>query len=107
MAWQRNYVVLSTGERVRFALVERPNADAYSVRFKGKNGERVTRATGQKRKFEAIGEAHRVVLEEYGQITPTSETVTWTVAKERLRKGMTADGKRPKTIKGYEETLDK
>src|SRR5205814_2058156 len=47
------------------------------------------------------------ILENYEQIAPTSETVTWIGAKEKLQAAMLADGKRPKTVKGYLETLDK
>src|SRR5438552_3044113 len=107
MGWQRNYVTINTGERVRYALIERPDADGYHVRFRSKDGRRVTRSTGTRKKVDAIGEAHRIILEDYGQIAPTSETVTWEVAKERLKLAMAADGKRPKTIEGYLETLAK
>ena len=107
MAWQRNYVVLPSGERVRFALLQRDDADAIYVRFSGKDGKRAKKSTGQRRKSDAIGEAHRIILEEYGVVAPTSETVTWAVAQGKLREAMEADGKRPKTIQGYMETLDK
>ena len=50
---------------------------------------------------QAIDAAHRLILEEYQQIAPTSGIVTWDVAKERLRTAMKADGKRPETIGGY------
>ena len=105
--WQRNYVVLPSGERVRYALIERPNADTYYIRFKGPDGKRVTLGTGRKKKPEANSEAHRLILEQYGAPEPSLETVTWELAKEKLSEGMEADGKRPKTIKGYLETLDK
>jgi site-specific recombinase XerD len=107
MAWQRNYVVLSTGERVRFAFLARDDADAYYIRFRGPDGKRIKKSTGQMKKADAIDAAHRLILEEYGQIAPTSETVTWEVVKGKLTHAMEADGKRPKTIKGYLETLDK
>ncbi len=107
MSWQRNYVVLPSGERIRYALLIRPDADVYSVRFKAPVVGRVTRSTGRAKKVDAIESAHRLILEEYGAVAPSSETVTWDVAKERLRHAMEADGKRPKTITGYVETLDK
>ena len=47
------------------------------------------------------------VGEEYQQVAPSSERLPWQVAKEKLVEGMKADGKRPKTIKGYIETLNK
>jgi len=105
--WQRNYVVLPTGERVRYALQERQDAETISVRFKGKDGRRVRTSTGQKRRVDAIDAAHRLILEEYGAVAPSSETVSWEIAKGKLKEAMEADGKRPKTIHGYEETLDK
>ncbi len=107
MAWQRNYVILRTGERVRFSLYQRPGFDCYLVRFKSLEKRWVERSTGVMKKHEAIGEAHRIILEEYQQIAPTSATVTWEVAKAKLEEAMLADGKRPKTIHGYLETLDK
>jgi integrase len=107
MGWQRNYVTTHTGGRVRYALIERPDVGGYHVRFRGPDGRRVTRSTGVRRKVDAIGEAHRIILEEYGQVAPTSEKVPWSVAREKLSEAMAADGKRPKTIKGYLETLDK
>lgn len=107
MAWQRNYVIVKTGECVRYSLIQRPESDIYNVRFKGPDRKWKERSTGVTKKYDAIDPAHRIVLEEYGQDTPASETVTWHVAKEKLIAAMTADGKRPKTIKGYIETLDK
>src|SRR4051812_32405030 len=100
MAWQRNYVTLSTGERVRYSLIQRPDSGIYNVRFKGPDGKWKERSTGVTKRYDAIDPAHRIILEEFGQIAPTSETVTWTVAKEKLAAGMAADGKRPKTITG-------
>ena len=105
--WQRNYVVLPNGNRVRFALLERDDADCYYVRFRSPDGTRVKRSTGKGKKPDAIGEAHQIILEEYGAIAPSSERMDWNEAKEKLREGMEADGKRPKTIAGYLETLDK
>lgn len=107
MSWQRHYVTLRTGERIRYAFLQRDEADAYYVRFRGKDGRRLKKSTGQMKMAQAIDAAHRVILEEYEQIAPSSETVTWEVAKEKLRASMEADGKRPNTIKGYLETLDK
>jgi integrase len=110
MAWQRNYVTLSTGERVRYALIERPDYDAYIyVRFRGRDGRRVMRSTGQTKKSspQTIDAAHRIVLEEYGQVAPSSGKVTWEDAKGKLAEAMAADGKRPRTVQGYLETLDK
>jgi integrase len=107
MPWQRNYATLNTGERVRYALLERLDADAYYVRFRGRDGQRVLRSTKTLKKVDAIGAAHQIILEEYGQVAPSSEAVTWAVAKEKLKAAMEAEGKRPKTVKGYLETLDK
>jgi site-specific recombinase XerD len=107
MSWQRNYVTLPSGERVRYALVERPDADGVYVRFRTADGRRVAKSTGQKKKSQAIEPAHRIILEEYGAVAPSSETVPWDVAKEKLKAAMGADGKRPRTIGGYLETLDK
>src|SRR4051812_4515269 len=66
-----------------------------------------SRAWKTRKKPEAIDAAHRLILEEYQQIAPTSETVGWDAAKAKLTEAMAADGKRPKTIQGYLETLDK
>src|SRR5687768_7238281 len=107
MPWQHTYVTLTNGDRVRYTLILRLDADGYYVRFRSRDGRRTQRSTKTLNKPDAIGEAHRIILEEYGQIAPTSESVTWAVAKEKLRAEMAADGKRPKTVKGYLETLDK
>src|SRR5262249_36567347 len=69
----------------------------------GRNAKRCTNETAKHR---AIDEAHRIIREAYQVIAPTSETITWGVAKEKLRQGMATDGKRPRTIGGYLETLD-
>jgi integrase len=107
--WQRNYVVLSTGERVRYALLERRDAESsgYHVRFRDPAGKRVLRSTGQAKKPQAIEAAHRLILEEYQQVAPSAERMTWDAGKERLRDALEADGKRPATVKGYMETIDK
>src|SRR5262249_18524440 len=60
---------------------------------------------GRIKKVDAIEEAHRIILAEYGQVAPTSETVTWDVARERLKEAMEADGKRPRTVTEYLKTL--
>lgn len=106
MAWQRNYVVLRSGDRIRYSLQQRDGSDVYFVYFKGPKGRR-ERSTGAVKKPGAIDAAHRIIREEYEEIAPTSETAGWEAAKAKLREAMKADGKRPKTIKGYEETLDK
>ena len=75
MSWQRNYVVLNTGVRIRYALLGRDDTDtgSYHVRFRDPNGRRVLRTTGQSKKPQAIEAAHRIILEEYGQTAPTAE----------------------------------
>lgn len=107
MAWQRNYVVLKNGDRMRYTLLKRPDSDVYFVRFRGPAGGRLERATNAVKKPDAIGEAHRIILEEHQQIAPSSDSVTWEIAKAKLKEAMAADGKREKTITGYLETLAK
>lgn len=109
MAWQRNYVALTTGERVRYALVERTDADttSYYVRFREPGGRRVLRSTGQRTKPQAVEAAHRLILEEYRQVAPAADRMPWDAAKAKLREALEADAKRPATVKGYLETLDK
>jgi len=107
MGWQRNYVTLNTGARVRYAFVQRDGSDVYFVRFRSVDNRRLEKSTGERKKPQAIDAAHRLILEEYGQIAPSSETVDWNSAKSKVRTAMEADGKRPRTIGGYVETLDK
>jgi integrase len=107
MSWQRSYVTLRSGERIRYTLLKRSDADAYYTRYRGPDGRRVLKSTGQLTMVQAIDAAHRLILEDFGQVAPRSDTVNWEVAKGRLAEAMAADGKRPKTIKGYLETLDK
>ena len=104
MAWQRNYVVLTNGDRVRYAFVQRGGSAVFRVRFKGRF-RLVETSTGCTKKVDAIGAAHRIILQEYGQIAPSSETVTWEVAREKLKEAMEADGKRPRTIQEYLKSL--
>ncbi len=105
MAWQRNYVTLRSGERIRYAFYGQQESPAYGVRFKGKDGRYIRVSTGQVKKIDAIDAAHRIIREHYEEVAPTSATVSWDIAKEKLRAAMTADNKRRKTISGYEETL--
>lgn len=107
MGWQRNYVTLKSGERVRYSLIERAGSTAYFVRFKAPHGRRLEKSTGEAKKAAATDAAHRIIQEEYGEVAPTSESVTWEAAKARLQEAMAADGKRPRTVAGYLETLDK
>jgi integrase len=107
MGWQQNFVILRNGQRVRFALFEKPESPAYYVRFKGKDGRYMKPSTGQPRKVDAIDAAHRIILDHYEEVAPKLERVTWQEAKEKLTEAMLADNKRPKTIKGYIETLNR
>ena len=107
MGWQRNYVTLTTGDRVRYSLIRRADSPVYLVRFKSPEGKWLERTTGAAKKSDAIDPAHRVILETYHQVVPSSDTVTWAVARQRLKAAMEADGKRPRTIGGYLETLDR
>jgi integrase len=107
MAWQRNYVTLRSGERIRYAFFTKPDSPIYFVRFKGKDGRYARLSTGQGKKPGAIDEAHRLMLEHYDQIPPVSATVTWAVAKEKLKEALAADNKRPKTVRGYLEGLNR
>src|SRR5438045_4036512 len=107
MAWQRNYVTLKSGVRVRYAFFGKADSAAYWVRFKDIDGRYDRLSPGQLKKVDAIEQGHRLSRERYEEMPPSSETVSWSIAKERLKAAMTADNKRPKTIKGYEETLDR
>jgi integrase len=104
--WQRNYVTLGNGARIRYAFFEHPQSDVYWVRFRGTDGKKVRLSTGQKKKPAATEEAHRLIREHYQEPVPeAAEAVSWDVATDKLRAALKADNKRPKTIKGYEETL--
>lgn len=106
--WQRNFITLPSGTRVRYSLLKRNESEAYNVRFKDAAGRRLERSTGTMKKAEAIERAHNVIQEEYQQVGgPSSPSVPWPLAMKALEDAMTADGKRPKTIKGYLETLGK
>jgi integrase len=105
MGWQRNYVTLSTGQRVRYSLFQRDDSNVYLVRFKSIHGGRPERSTGCIKKVDAVEEAHRIILGDFGQVVPTSEAVTWEVARTRLKDAMLADGKRARTVNAYLEAL--
>lgn len=104
MGWQRNYVVLPTGKRVRYSFVQR-GSDTYRARFKGPAGKLVELSTGRSRKIDAIEEAHSLILQEYGQTAPRTEKVPWEDARTKLEEAMLADGKRPRTIREYLKSL--
>src|SRR5262249_42877158 len=105
MAWQRNYVVLKTGERVRYSFVLRGASDVYRVRFKGEQGKLVELSTGCTGKVDAIGEAHRLILEHYAQRAPAAERMPWEEARKKLQEAMLAGGKRPRTVSEYLKSL--
>ncbi len=107
MAWQRNYVTLRSGERIRYAFFCHSQSPAYWVRFRGKDGRYVRLSTGQVKKPAAIEEAHRLVREHYEEIAPSSEAMPWHAAIDKLKAAMTADNKRPSTIRSYEETVNR
>lgn len=107
MSWQQNFVILRNGERIRYALFEKEDRPGYYVRFKGKDGRYMKPSTGRSRKVDAINEAHRIILEHYESVIPKMERVTWDEAKAKLTEAMMADNKRPKTIQGYIETLNR
>jgi site-specific recombinase XerD len=107
MSWARNYVTLKSGERIRYSFVERADSKIYFVRFRSMDGRRLERSTNATKMVDAIEEAHRLIREEYQQIAPAAERMPWERAKQKLEEGLKSDGKRPKTIKGYLETLDK
>jgi integrase len=107
MSWQQNFVILRNGERIRYALFEKEDRPGYYVRFKGKDGRYMKPSTGRSRKVDAIDEAHRIILEHYESVIPKMERVTWDEAKAKLEEAMLADNKRPKTIQGYIETLNR
>ena len=104
MVWQRNYVVLSTGERVRFSFLQR-GSDVYRVRFKGPVGKLVEVSTGHTREVDAIDEAQRLVQEEFGRAAPAAERMPWEDARAKLQEAMVADGKRPRTVSEYLKSL--
>src|SRR3954469_7603953 len=99
MAWSDKFVTLPSGKRVRYSFIKRDDREGLYVRFIDIDGRKVKRATNEKVKHRAIEQAHRIILEAYQVIAPTSETITWEVAKAKLREAMTADGKRPATVK--------
>lgn len=107
MAWQRNYVTLRNGDRIRYALYEHPQSPAYWVRFKEKDGRYTRLSTGQVKKPDAIDAAHKLIREHYEDITPSSESMPWDSAIEKLKAAMTADNKRPSTVRSYVETVSR
>jgi integrase len=107
MSWSDKFVTLPSGKRVRYSFILREDSEFYYVRYVDIDGRKVKRSSGESVKHRAIDAAHRMILEAYQCIAPTSETVTWEVAKAKLKEAMEADGKRPRTVGGYLETLDK
>jgi integrase len=66
---------------------------------------RAGRSTGRIKKADAIEEAHRIILEDYGQVAPTADRMPWEEARAKLKEAMLADGKRERTVRAYLETL--
>jgi hypothetical protein len=99
-------VVLTTGQHVRYSIYQRPGFDAYFIRFRGPDQtRRIERSTGYVRKVDAIGAAHQIILEAFGQAAPISERMPWEEARKKLEAAMLADGKRPRTVKEYLKSL--
>jgi integrase len=107
MGWSDKFVTVGGDKRVRYSFIKRDDSEFYYVRFIDVDGKKVKRSTAETVKHRAIDAAHRLILEAYNQMAPTSETITWDVATARLRTAMESDGKRPRTIGGYVETLNK
>src|SRR5690349_3150306 len=105
MSWQQNFVTLTTGDRVRYTLQTRSGFPWYFVYFRGADRRRLERSTGCERKVDAIEAAHRLILEEYGQVAPLAERMPWETARAKLEEAMNADGKRSRTISEYLKTL--
>lgn len=107
MAWSEKFATLKDGRRIRYSFVYRDDREGIFVRFIDIDGRKVKRATGETVKHRAIERAHAMILEAYKNVAPTSEAVDWAEAKRQLCEAMAADGKRPRTIGGYIETLEK
>jgi integrase len=108
MSWGQNYVILRDGQRIRYSLFEKEDRPGYYVRFKGRDGRYAKPSTGCSKKIDAINAAHQIILDHYEETLPKLvQKVTWDEAKEKLTEAMLADNKRPKTIKGYMETLNR
>ncbi|HEY7328607.1 MAG TPA: hypothetical protein VH592_13265 [Gemmataceae bacterium] len=107
MSWGQNYVILRNGQRIRYSLFEKEDRPGYYVRFKARDGRYAKPATGCSKKIDAINAAHKIILGHYEEVIPKMERVTWEEAKEQLTEAMLADNKRPKTIQGYIETLNR
>lgn len=75
--------------------------------FKNRQDKRVERSTGETKKRAAQDEGERIIADAYGQRAERTKGIEWQSAKEKLEKALKADQKRPKTINGYLETLNK
>src|SRR5262249_44006228 len=89
------------------ALYQRPDKDVYYLRFRAIDGRGSEMSTGCSRKVDAIGAAHRIILEQHGQVAPAAERMPWEEARAKLKEAMLAGGKRPRTLKAYLETLQR
>lgn len=86
--WQRNYVTLEGGDRIRYSLAERDGSSIYFVSYKGPQDRRRERSTGSTRKPDAIESAHRIIKEDYegpALAEPVPEKPDWAVARARLK----------------------
>src|SRR4051812_18737090 len=101
MGWSDKFVTVTPDKRVRYSFIKRDDSDSLYVRFIDVDGKKVKRSTEESVKHRAVEAAHRIILEAYNAVAPASDTITWDVAKERLRTAMDADGKRERTIGGY------
>lgn len=97
---ERHTLELADGRRVRYRIDARPGESSYFVYFRGPDGRRLERSTGETSRKRALEESARIIKEEYcPQIQPLSPT--WDDAIAILTRKMKAKNSRPSTINDY------
>src|SRR4051794_20776266 len=92
--------VLDDGRRVRFSLKRRRRDPFCLVVFRGPDGLRKERSTGERNRRRAKDSAALIIREGYAPQQPTGNP-SWDEAIASMRERMEADNLRPKTIGQY------
>lgn len=96
--------VQADGRRVRFSLNRRERDPCLLVCFRGPDGKRKERSTGESNQKRARDAAVAIVRDEYAP-RARSASVSWDRALDELVRHMKGQNLRPRTVEDYELAL--
>lgn len=104
MSQEKKSVQLSDGRFVKYRVTARPSEPFYFVYFRGVDGKRLEKSTGQSSRKRADDRAIQIIQEEFAP-RPVGSNVTWDEAVVALTKAMLANNNRPSTIDDYLDSI--